>query len=80
LEEGGENGLWQRNFRDFGKVETRAWSIRPVIEAEAGVRYAATTVLKAADWHSVMKSVRFVEAGVIRVARVEREAHSLWAL
>lgn len=77
---GGGNGLWQRNFRDFGKAETRAWSIRPVMETEAKVRYAATTLLKASDWHSLMKSVRFVEVGVMRVAMVEREAHSLCAL
>jgi hypothetical protein len=50
------------------------------METEAKVRYAATTLLKASDWHSLMKSVRFVEVGVMRVAMVEREAHSLCAL
>jgi hypothetical protein len=72
--------LWAINFKFFGKIETNSSSIRPVIATLWKVRYAATTLSKAPDLHSLMNSSRERALGSIASAISEIAAHSLCAL
>lgn len=64
------------NLRVLGKASNNSLFTNPVIETEAKFLYAATMPSKTPDWHSLIKSARFVDCGLRTVAIEERDDHA----
>lgn len=72
--------LWARNFHDFGRFSHSSLSNLPVIETELKVRNAATTPSSLPSLHSLMKSARFDDWGLMSSPYSLNESQAVWAL